>query len=186
MSLSLHVRTMDSNQSQTKVQNFPCARCNIKPFSQKSHLTTHIKLKHGNDEIRKCILCDKTFAQMNKFVVHYKKNHINKKCSDCAPEELCEVCKVDLNESKIKWQLQIPEIRSQKFEPVAGHFCEICQIPFTQSSHLNTHNKLKHSSSGRGCCTKCPTSFAQMNNFAAHYKKKHVNKDCVCYSTGKL
>lgn len=180
---------MTSNQSEVepKVKMFNCKQCNVKPFTQKSHLNSHMKLKHSEKSgKRECVRCTSAFSQINNFVVHYKTKHLNKKCEQCRDTNLCTLCNLDLTSAKVEWQLKPLEVESPEFESVGGHICEVCKMSFRKKFHLNTHIKLKHDdSSCPGVCTKCPVSFAQMNNFVVHFKKNHLNKDCVC-NTEKL
>lgn len=159
---------------------FKCEHCDIKPFGQKSHLTVHIKTKHTESGKRQCVSCVSTFAQINNFVVHYKKKHVNKRCEVCDTKKLCKICQIDLEEAKIKWQLSFSEVQSPNFEAVDGfgHTCKECFITFSQSSHLSTHIKLKHGALKRRLCTQCSSAFSQINNFVVHYKKKHLSCDC--------
>lgn len=171
---------MAQNQTAEKpeVKIFKCLYCNIKPFAQKSHLTTHTNLKHENSGKRECISCSSSFAQINNFIKHYKKQHLNENCDQCIGNELCKICELDLKTAKLEWQLKLQEVQSPRFEPVGGHTCNVCQKTFFQVSHLNAHAKLKHGPSKRILCPECTSTFAQMNNFVVHYKKNHLNCSC--------
>lgn len=130
----------------SKADGYKCTKCNVKPFTQKSHLNSHMRLKHDEIGKRMCVKCECTnsYAQINNFVVHFKKEHLNKNCKHCDEERLCKICDLDLSEAKVKWQLQPLEINSPEYEVISEHNCHICEISFTQKSHLISHNKLKH------------------------------------------
>lgn len=180
---------MASNQSvsETKKKIFKCKQCNIQPFTQKSHLNSHIRLKHSEESgKRECVRCTSAYSQINYFIVHYKKEHMSKECDSCNGKKLCTLCDLDLKSAKVEWQLKPLEVDSPDFETVGGHVCEACKMSFREKFQLNAHIKLKHNDlSSPGVCTKCSASFAQMNNFVVHLKKKHLNKDCMC-NGGKL
>lgn len=164
---------------------FICKKCVGETFSTKSHLNAHISLKHSKEGgKRECIKCASVFSQMNNFVVHYKKKHLKKNCSElCNAKSLCTLCDLDLKSAKIEWQLKPLEVESPAFERVGGHTCSFCKISFGEKYHLNAHIKLKHDESQHsGVCTdiQCSSSFAQINNFVVHFKKRHIN--CVCDS----
>lgn len=103
---------------------------------------------------------------------------MNTNCGQCIDRKLCKLCELDLKKAKVEWQLKPLEVQSSQFEPVAGHTCQVCLMTFVQSSHLNTHVKLKHGASKRHVCPQCPATFAQMNNFVVHFKKNHLICDC--------
>lgn len=167
---------MASNQNEVKI--FNCLLCDVKAFTQKSHLTSHIKSQHEENGKRECVSCDSSYGQINNFVVHSKKKHMNKNCGQCIGKNLCNLCEFDLNKAKLEWQLKPLEVQSPQFERVAGHTCTLCLKTFSQSSHLNSHIKLKHSASNSHVCPQCTTTFAQMNNFVVHFKKNHLMCDC--------
>lgn len=163
-------------------QSVKCPECD-ELFTQKSHLNSHVKLKHEEIGKRQCVKCEISYSQTNNFVVHYKKVHLKKNC-ECNAKKLCRLCDLDLKNAKIEWRLQPLEAPSPNAdETVGGYICEICKMRFGAKFHLNAHTKLKHDSNMPEPCTKCPASFAQINNFVVHLKKKHLN-ECSC--KGKL
>lgn len=95
-----------------QLERYKCKHCDIKPFTQKSHLNSHAKLKHNENESgkRKCIQCAAYFAQTSNFSAHYKKFHVTKgngeKCEQCQGKIWCKKCTLDIEQAKITWQLQ--------------------------------------------------------------------------------
>lgn len=171
---------MASNQNSKELQvvTYKCEKCDVKPFTQKSHLSTHIKLKHCDESgNRECIRCKRNFAQINNFVVHYKKEHLKRKCGQCIGKDLCKICHLDLQEAKVEWQLK--PFLSAKQITTGAHICQVCKMSFGQKSHMNAHHRLKHTESTQRVCTECNVHFAQMNNFVVHFKKNHLLKDCA-------
>lgn len=115
------------------------------------------------------------YSQMNNFVVHFKKEHMPKKCSQCNGKDLCTVCKLFLEQAKLEWQLKPLKSNLGQNFPNGSHICQVCKMSFGQKSHLNAHFKLKHSLSKPRACTEmmCKSIFAQINNFVVHFKNKH-------------
>lgn len=81
---------------------FTCQSCG-KVFTTKSHCKDHKLNKHSKPGGRKCTECEKQYRQMNNFVAHFKKEHLNCKTNGCNTQRLCNKCAGLLKNAKKTW-----------------------------------------------------------------------------------
>lgn len=80
-----------------------CKLCKI-TFKSRSNFNDHKKNVHGKNGSRKCTHCNSEYRQLNNFIVHFKKVHLDR-CDNknCVSIRRCDLCTAKLNEVKKKW-----------------------------------------------------------------------------------
>ena len=142
-------------------KSFACHICG-KMFSQKHHVTNHIRT-HTGEKPFPCDICEKTFSRRSCLAVHLK-IHTDEKPYGC------DICKKTFSQSinLAKHTIIHKDERAYK--------CDICKMNFARKENLTNHKRI-HTGEKPNNCHICEKTFTQSSGLSKHKRthKHYIN-----------
>jgi len=170
-----------NGNNETTVKNkiviWKCAFCN-KPFTRKSNLKLHERLKHSENGHAEnllenkylCNLCDKYFSSKRSLILHQSRKHGKKilknqhKSSEKVP---CPICKqICSNKAMLDRHIKLAHTRVT---------CTVCNMSLINQYYLKNHMKI-HTGEIKMPCEACGLSFSGPHSLRTHFLTKHTTE----------
>lgn len=90
-----------------------CKKCKLK-LTRHYNLKVHEQLCAGKIGHKKCTKCEKMYRQLNNFVVHFKKEHLDQSANKKKQEKDLAHAKSQWNKMPYKKQLKIKNVKNEK------------------------------------------------------------------------
>lgn len=151
--------------------DFKCETCG-KTFTQKSHLTVHLK-RHTGAFLVTCEPCNRGFYTMTSYRDHVQSVHEG-------TGHLCSTCGKKLStKSALKEHVQLMHGTRER-----SAICEVCGKAFLTARNLRSHLKI-HNQSYAYQCRICSRGFSDLRALENHERTHSGYKPLRCETCGK-